>query len=595
MEEQRFIFDPLKNKCPRAAVVKNTAVSFFVQTRERVSQMLFCVKPDGDLPYEEYKMSKVTGGYSLSHTFLKSGHYWYYFKVQTETETLFLYKDYFNNGELSGSKGDDFFVLVTEREYGYDGLLAGKVIYQIMVDRFNRVGTVKIREPLVLRDDWGGGINKNTTDPAKINLEVFGGNFKGIIEKLDFLKELGVGVIYLNPIGLANSNHKYDTADYMTIDPMFGTEKDFENLVSQASARGIGIIIDGVYNHTGSDSIYFNKYGRFKSLGAYNSKESKYYSWYDFTEYPEKYRSWWGIDTLPSIRHKSELFQNYIAGEGGVLEKYMKLGVAGVRLDVVDEISDDFVAKIERKVHSLKKNAVVMGEVWEDASTKISYGKRRKYFAENELNSVMNYPFKDSLFYMLKTKSADSFVSTIKMIQNNYPEAVSHNLMNFLGTHDTSRVHSELLQICNGNAEQARRMLKIAFVVLFTCMGVPSIFYGDEVAMQNNDGSSRGCYDWTDGDREMLEFVKSLSKLRQREVFKYGDMNFLSYANGKLIFERLSNGHAKKRERIITLINVKESALQVELQGNYVSLLSQKSVSEIDLEYLDFEILEEKK
>lgn len=595
MEEQRFRYDPLKNKSPRAAVVKNTAVTFFVQTKERVSQMIFCVKPDGDFPYEEHKMSRTRGGYLLSHTFLKSGHYWYYFKAQTESETLYLYKNYFNYGELSSDKGDDFFVLVTEKEYSFDNLLAGKVIYQIMVDRFNRVGAVKVREPLVLRDDWGGGIQKNTSDPTKINLEVFGGNIKGIIAKLDYLKELGVGVIYLNPIGMANSNHKYDTADYMTIDSMFGTEKDFIMLVSQASARGIGIIIDGVYNHTGSDSIYFNKYGRFKSVGAYNSKDSKYYSWYDFTEYPEKYRSWWGIDTLPSIRHKSELFQNYIAGEGGVLEKYMKLGVAGVRLDVVDEISDDFVAKIEKKVHSLKKNAVVMGEVWEDASTKISYGKRRKYFAENELNSVMNYPFKDSLFCMFKTKSANSFVATIRMIQNNYPEPVAHSLMNFLGTHDTSRVHSELLSICDGNKEWAMCMLKIAFVILFTCMGVPSIFYGDEIAMQNNDGSSRGCYDWESGDSEMFEFVKILSKLRQREVFKYGDMNFLSYANGKLIYERISNEHSKKRERIITLINIKESPLVVELQGNYVSLLSQKSVSKINLKYLDFEILEEKK
>ena len=188
-------------------------------------------------------------------------------------------------------------------------------------------------------------IKKNTTNPLIINLEVFGGNINGVISKLDYLQELGVTTIYLNPISLANSNHKYDTADYMKIDDMFGTEKEFKTLIELSKERNIKLVIDGVYNHTGSDSIYFNREGTFDTLGAYKSKDSRFYNWYEFEEYPNKYKSWWGIDTLPSIRHDCDEFQDYVAGKNGVLEKYLSLGIFGVRLDVVDEITEDVISK----------------------------------------------------------------------------------------------------------------------------------------------------------------------------------------------------------------------------------------------------------
>jgi glycosidase len=349
-------------------------------------------------------------------------------------------------------------------------------------------------------------------------------------------------------------------------------------------------VIDGVYNHTGSDSIYFNKLNNFDSVGAYNSRESKYYSWYDFENYPDKYRSWWGIDTLPAIKEKSPEFENYIAGNGGIIEKYLKLGVFGVRLDVVDEIKDDFVKKIEQKVHENNKNFVVMGEVWEDAATKISYDERRKYFSNNELNSVMNYPIKEAILNFVREKNAKSLVSTIRMLQNNYPKPVQDNLMNFLGTHDTNRIFSELKTITNGDENQAKKLLKICFVLLFTMSGVPSIFYGDEYGMENNDGSSRGCFDWENNENDIFYWVKSLTKIRKMKVLKNGDLDILFSSSGKFVYERKSAS-----QRIVVGLNVRPSSLEFELSGKFKNFFTNKIQNNFVLNENEFVILIDEK
>ena len=220
----------------------------------------------------------------------------------------------------------------------------------------------------------------------------------------------------------------------MKVDDMFGTEADFKNFIELSKEKGMKVVIDGVYNHTGSDSIYFNKEGRFDTLGAYKSKDSIFYKWYDFINYPDEYRSWWGFDTLPSINGECEDFHEYIAGEDGVLEKFLKLGVAGVRLDVVDEINDKFVKKISKKVKEFGKDNVVMGEVWEDASIKIAYSSRRKYFSDNELNSVMNYPIKETVLEYIFTGNSNNLNSTIRMLENNYPKVVFDNRIYYPST-----------------------------------------------------------------------------------------------------------------------------------------------------------------
>ena len=585
-------FDPLLFKSPEGVISKGTTVKFRVKTERDIKpdKVYFMLRADSEDAYQEFEMKEGKAEFYIDHYFEKRGHYWYSFKVITGSDTKYLNKTYYNFSALEETKGEDFFQLVTEFDYKCTNSMQGGIIYQIFVDRFAKVGEVKCREPLVLRDDWGGGIHKNTTDPIKINQEVFGGNLRGVISKLDYLKNLGVTTIYFNPICMANSNHKYDTADYSIVDPMFGDHDDFVNLLAEAKVRGIKIVIDGVYNHTGSDSIYFNKYNRFKSIGAYNSQKSQFYNWYNFTEYPDKYACWWGIDTLPALREDCKEFEDYIAGNGGLIEHLMELGVDGVRLDVVDEIKDNFVKKISNKVAEYGENRIVMGEVWEDASIKISYSARREYFSNNELNSVMNYPIKESILNFVRNKEPNDLVSTIRMIQNNYPKAVQDNLMNFLGTHDTGRMFSELTNLAGGDKEIAKKLFKICFVLTFTMIGVPSIFYGDEYGMENNDGSSRGCFDWQNYKNDIYYWVEALTKIRKHKVFVSGKLNILYAKNGKFVFERVCED-----ERVIVMVNLRPSPINVKLNGIFRSFFTGRIKPNFTLKENEFEILFEEK
>ena len=585
-------YDPLLFKLPKGVITKNNNVKFFVEYSDEKEPNIayFMIKRDEDHTYQYLQMEKVEGGYYFEYDFNESGHYWYNFQFVFDGYCLYLNRSFDTRSLVADYKGDDYLQLVTEKEYECTDCLQGGIIYQIFVDRFCKEGEVKNRKPLILRDDWGGSLHKNTTDPIFVNLEVFGGNFKGIISKLDYLKNLGVTTIYLNPIQLANSNHKYNTSNYMKIDDMYGTETEFKQLVDEAQKQGIQIIIDGVYNHTGSDSIYFNKDGNFDTLGAYRSKNSKYYNWFNFIEYPDKYYSWWGIDTLPSINHECDDFQDYITGDDGVIDKFMKLGVAGVRLDVVDEITDRFVSKIANRVHKYGKNKVVMGEVWENAAIKESYGARRKYFAENELNSVMNYPIKETVLEYIRTGSPINLESTIRMLENDYPKVVRDNLMNFLTTHDTTRVFSELLAHTEGDEETAANLYKIATALIFTLPGVPSIFYGDEYGMRNDSGSSRGCFDWNNYKNDIYKWFKKLTKIRKFKALKDGETNVLYCQYGKFIFERVGED-----ERIVVLANLHETNLDVNLEGDFTSFITGKKVNEFKLGKNQVEILIERK
>ena len=580
-------YDPLLFKYPKGVIRKNNSVNFHIdfEDEKEPKNVYLMLKKDDENDYQYLEMQK-NNGYEITYHFENSGHFWYNFQIVFEDYCVYLNKTYDNKSWVSNEKKEDFLQLVTEKEYTCTNSMQGGIIYQIYVDRFCKQGEVVARNPLIMRDDWGGAINKNTFDPLIVNLEVFGGNINGIISKLNYLQALGVTTIYLNPISLANSSHKYDTADYMRIDDMFGTEQDFKNLVNLAKEKGMKIVIDGVYNHTGSDSIYFNREGNFDTLGAYKSKESKFYSWYDFIEYPDVYQSWWGIDTLPKIQENCEEFQDYIAGENGVLEKFLKLGVSGVRLDVVDEITDKFVKKISKKVLEFGKDNIVMGEVWEDASTKISYDRRREYFTDNELNSVMNYPVKESVLEYIFTGNTFNLESTIRMLENNYPKVVRDNLMNFLTTHDTKRVFSEIASRNDNDENITTKLYKIASTLIFTLPGVPSIFYGDEYGMKDNDGSSRGCFDWNNYKNEIYDWFLKLTKIRKFKVLKDGEINILYSANGKFVFERVS-----ENERIIVAVNMTDSGLDVDLKGNYISFLTGRKLEKLNLSKYDFEII----
>ncbi len=586
--KQKAYYDPLLFKSPIGAISKGETVRFSLKVNEEneLKNIFFVIKNDLAQNYEYIPMKKNNDFFVCDYKFSQEGHYFYNFKLCYEYEEIFVNKTYDNFSYLNVELKDSFFQLVTENKYESKNSIQGGVIYQIMVDRFCKVGEVAVRPPLVFREDWAGSIKKNTTDPIKINQEVFCGNFDGIISKIDYLKWLNISVIYLNPICLSNSNHKYDTANYLKIDDMFGGEEKFAELVKKCKENGIKIIIDGVYNHTGSDSIYFNKENTFKEVGAYNSKDSKYYDWFTFINYPDEYLCWWGINTMPSIRGNSEGFHNLITGKNGVIEKFINLGVFGIRLDVVDELTDEFTKKISDKILSYGSDHIVMGEVWEDASTKISYSSRRKYFSNNELNSVMNYPIKVAILNYLNTKNAYELNATIRMIKNGYPKAVADNLMNFLGTHDTGRVLSEIDKITNGDRQKSFQLLKVATGIMFTVVGVPSIFYGDERGMSNNDESSRGCIDWRHLNVEIFEWYKMLCHIRKNPVFVDGEINVLYCKTGKIIFERKNESG-----RVIVLANLQSSPLEINLKGNFYSLIKDEKINDFVLTENMIEIL----
>ena len=375
-----------------------------------------------------------------------SGLYWYHFELQTPWGNSFIRNVGHGAGDFAPD-ANDFQQTVYDENFVTPDWLRGGIIYQIFPDRFYNSKTKKsgVRPSRVLRE-WGGEPFWREEQMNGIwNNDYFGGDLKGIEEKLPYIADLGVSCIYLNPIFEANSNHRYDTADYERIDPLLGSEKDLKSLCKTAKEKyNISIILDGVFSHTGCDSRYFNKYSNYDTVGAYNSKSSPYFSWYKFIDYPDNYHSWWGIKLLPEIIEEDENYRKYICGKNGILRKWLRCGISGWRLDVADELPDVFLDDLRTAVKAENPNAVIIGEVWEDATTKFAYGERRRYLLGAQLDSVMNYPFADAILNFVKFANAPAFFDSVMSILENYPPQVTSVLMNHIGTHDTERAISRL-------------------------------------------------------------------------------------------------------------------------------------------------------
>ena len=502
----------------------------------------------------------------------REGLYWYHFDYCSSYGRSSILEIMDGVGGFVGSFGakNDWQLTVYEKKFTTPDWLKGGIIYQIFPDRFYNSGKEKSNVPTdrVLRSDWGNEPEWKPTAQGKVlNNDFFGGDLKGIEEKLTYLKELGVNCIYLNPIFEAHSNHRYDTADYSKIDAILGTEDDFKSLCKSAKELGIHIILDGVFSHTGDDSVYFNKKGRYKTLGAYNSTESPYYNWYKFTNYPDKYQSWWGFETLPEVIEEGKEYREFINGEGGIVEKWLSLGADGFRLDVADELPDIFIDELRDRLKKTKHDALLMGEVWEDATTKHSYGYRRRYLLGKQFDSIMNYPFANAIIDFCKTGKAESFMSTIMRIVENYPKQCLDVMMNHIGTHDTERAITKIVgesceyrdrawQSCHKLSDEQYaegvRLLKCATALQYTLPGVPSIYYGDEAGMQGyKDPFNRGCYPWGNENTELVEFYKALGTLRNNHsAFKKGDFLPVSYMLGCVAYRRKD-----ENEDIIIIVN----------------------------------------
>ena len=499
-----------------------------------------------------YLMEKTDFGFSLSLRFNRTGLYFYYFDFgHVKLGCGQLHKSI----ETSGIQ--PWQLTVFEEEYATPDWMKGGVMYQIFPDRFYRAsGDYALAPNKILRDDWGGQPNYRPNELGKVlNNDFFGGNLKGVIEKLDYLASLKVSVIYFNPIFEAYSNHRYDTGDYMKIDPLLGTTEDFDQLIAEAEKRGIKVILDGVFNHTGDNSRYFNKYGQYDALGAYQSPDSPYFDWYRFRAFPESYESWWGIETLPAVNEASLSYQNFILGNDGVLKTWLRHGIGGYRLDVADELPDFFLQKLRNAVKEENPEAVIIGEVWEDASNKISYDVRRQYFQGRELDSVMNYPLKDAIIHFVRVGTTALLRETMAMLLDNYPKASLDCLMNSLGTHDTPRILTVLgnkacrdkdemavTSLTDEEATRAKEKVRMAAVLQYTLPGVPCVFYGDEIGMQGYmDPFCRGCYTWDKADEALRAFYKKLGEIRTElfpDIFKDGEYREIFADTTCIVYER---------------------------------------------------------
>lgn len=492
---------------------------------------------------------------------------WYYFIVETDGNTVY----YTNNNEGLGGVGQtltepknlSYQITVYDKDYKTPDWFKGRIMYQIFTDRFfgdhsDTNGEIpKKRNEYIIHNDWYEPIsfNSHPYEMGPACNDFYGGNFKGIIKKLDYLKSLGVGVIYLNPIFDAYSNHKYDTADYMNADPMFGTNEIFTQLCEEAEKRDIRIILDGVFSHTGADSIYFNKYGSYgNNVGAYKNPNSEYREWYQFTNYPE-YNSWWGSTNLPNVNEMTPSYLDYILrNENSVIKTWLKRGAYGWRLDVADELPDEFIQILRKEAKEQNSDAVIIGEVWEDASNKVSYSIPRKYLFGKELDSVMNYPFKDNMIsFLLGGIDAQRLNAQFMSIFENYPKETVHALMNIVGTHDTMRIKTVLgglssdcgtQKLTSGYEELATYRLKLLSFVQMTFVGVPCIYYGDEVGMQGSkDPFNRGTYPWRAVDPDLRQWYIDLGTLRNNNVcLKTGRYKTL-YASGDIfVYARYTSG-----------------------------------------------------
>ena len=566
------------HKKPFGAVKENITVTFTVVSDHETMPPFLCIKKDGGFETRiAMKFESNENGiikFTAQHTFDELGLYLYCFKFDNGKYGLF------HTGHGDGtmaSQGQWFLQTVYSANFSTPNNFKGGVMYQIFPDRFFESHKkeslyfsdrhyITIKDSLPYFDDTENSEKQITTD-------YFGGDLQGIIEKLDYIRGLGVNCIYLNPIFEAHSNHRYNTANYMKIDPDLGTLEDFQTLCSKAHQNGIKIILDGVFSHTGSDSIYFNREKRYGDCGAFNNENSIYRYWYDFdSKYKNGYRCWWDFPTLPEVNEQNEDYIEYICGENGVIKYWLRNGADGFRLDVADELPDEFIEHIRKAVKECGEEKLLIGEVWEDAVTKISFGKRRKYLLGKGLDSTMNYPFRSAVLDFIKNGNGDKFCEEVFKIYENYPKEALDNAWNSLSTHDTPRAITFLqgenpegsdrlwqsMQVLSGEKlEKAKKQLVCAYALIFGLPGIPCIYYGDEVGMQGyRDPFNRGYFTWWNQDKFIQDNIMKLSSFRNNHTqYQNGGLYFVYASHNTIAYVRYNDG-----KEVLTAVNRGESS-----------------------------------
>ena len=531
----------LQYKAPFGAVAVGTPVTLKVcMPREwGCTGVTLLVDRDG-LPPEQVEMAwfgmqgETHEWWAVTYTPADAGLYWYGFYLKVAMGGGYLVRREDGTALYSPDRdGTRWQLTCYEQDFTTPDWLAGGVLYQIFPDRFANSGKPKTGVPTdrVIHANWDEQPEWRPDAQGRVwNNDFFGGDLEGIRQKLDYLQSLGVTCIYLNPIFESHSNHRYDTADYTHVDPLLGDEEDLRRLTAEAKERGIRVMLDGVFSHTGSDSIYFNRERRYPGDGAYNSPHSPYTAWYHFRSWPNEYGSWWGFDTLPEVEELSPAFMEYINGEEGIVSRWLKAGASGWRLDVADELPDGFLDALRKRVKATDPDAMVLGEVWEDATNKESYGHRRRYLLGQQLDSVMNYPFRDAVLGFLLGETGEDFINKVWNVVENYPPQTLRLLMNHIGTHDTERA----LTLLGGDAMCGRgrpwqasqrmtpdqrslavRRMRLASLLQYALPGVPCVYYGDEAGLEGyKDPFNRGTYPWGREDTALVDWYRQLGQVR---------------------------------------------------------------------------------
>ena len=527
------------------------------------------INPDAEAAREVPMQFAFAAGsydvYECGVSFEHPGLYWYHIVADMHHQA---------EQRVPETDGQNFQVTVYAPPAKQPDWLKGGMIYHIFVDRFCRGGELNLRQGAIFREDWGGTPYYKPDEKGIVhNNDFFGGDLHGVIDKLPYLKKLGVTCIYLSPVFEAASNHKYDTGDFMKIDPAFGGDEALEKLCAEAKKVGMHVILDGVFNHVGMDSVYFNRLGSYDTVGAYQDDNSPYRSWFLWKD-DGTYESWWGIELLPALDKSSEEYRDFICGKKGVIGHWTKKGVSGWRLDVVDELPDVFLDPLCQAIKREKKDALIVGEVWEDASNKIAYDVRRKYFLGGQLDSVTNYPLKNAIIDFIRNGNVGHLAAVADSLCRNYPQHVLDSLMNILGTHDTARIltvlsgvqlpqtrqEMEHFTLDGPQTELAKRRLRLAVALQFTLPGVPCVYYGDEAGMEGGaDPFNRRCYPWGHEDTEILSWYKKLSSIRkQYGCFKDGKYELIEARDGVFAFTR-----GKGKKRVLVAVNTTDQQRQI--------------------------------
>ncbi len=534
---------------------ENTVIPMFVHSRDSDKEMrLFTAKVS---PFMEI---------GLAH---------YYFSVETGVGTVYY-------GCTSGTTGGEgrFYteyptpwqITVYDKTFKTPDWFKNSIMYQIFPDRFNMASPDKVQAGMDYHKKLGRHvIEKEWQDEPMFQPEqdmayyepcdYFGGDIEGIIQKIPYIKSLGANVIYLNPVFESDSNHRYNTADYKKIDPILGDGQAFKRLCSEAERQNMRIILDGVFSHTGSDSVYFNRNGNYPNIGAFQSRESPYFPWYDFKDFPKVYRMWWGFPTLPEVVESNEEWQDYvIKDEESVLKYWIQQGASGWRLDVADELPDDII-ELMREHLKQTDDAVLLGEVWEDATNKEAFGIRRTYALGRGLDSVMNYPFRNAVidYLMFRTDGKGAQNSFLSLAEN-YPQEMYFSLMNLLGSHDVQRLRTVLggapgrddltreqqavYEMDEQRKDISRKRQFCAALIQYMMPGVPALYYGDEAGMFGMaDPFNRKTFPWGYEDKVMQEWYSSLGKLRSGDkILQTGWMNLFAPNEDVLSIMRAADG-----------------------------------------------------